>query len=221
MITNDELEALLDTLAQDQRVNLGVGDALHRGWYRAQVISHDAGAGRLVLTCFMDRPSDRPLEPGERVVVAATRRHDELQLAPMDIEHSTGGAEATVCLRIAGAWQPEDERRHQVRVTTQIRPTKARRWATGAWRELDGTVVDFSSRGIGVTLDRAVQLGDRLSLVVPLPDGQPDLRVNVEIKHVRPDAKGMLWHAGGQFRGIPPSDHERVIRFIFAELRSR
>jgi c-di-GMP-binding flagellar brake protein YcgR len=222
MISNKELAALLETLARDTRVTVGFGDSNRRGWFRAQVVSHDAAAGHLVLTCFMDRTSDRVLEEGQRVVVAAMRHDDELQSAPMQVEHSSAGPEATVHLRMAGVWQPEDERRNQVRVPLNLRATRARRWAAGAWRDLDATLVDLSSRGVGVSLDQEVQLGDRLSLSLPLGDGQPDLRVTFEVRHVRPHSKpGQAWRAGGLFRTLTPADHERVIRFIFAELRSR
>jgi c-di-GMP-binding flagellar brake protein YcgR len=222
MITQAELEALLETLARDQRVNVGIGDGRHRAWYRAQVVSHDAASGRLVLTCFMDRPTDRPLEPGERVTVTATRMEDELHSAPMDVEYCSGGARSTVELRIAGAWQPEDERRHQIRVQLRIKAPRARRWVGGAWRDLEATVVDLSSRGIGLLVDHAVQLGERLSLVLPLADGEADLRLTVEVRHAKPDpnADG-TWRVGGPFRSLTPQDHERVIRFIFAELRAR
>ena len=216
-----ELEVLFDTLAQNRQVNLGVGDPRHPGWFRARVVAHHPAEGRLVLTYLMDRPGDRPLQPGERVVVAASRGGDQLHLAPLDVEASTTGAEARVALRFAGAWQPEDERRHQVRVATRIRPRRARRWSTGAWHDLDVTVVDLSPRGVGVALEEAVQVGQRLTLVIPLNDGAADLRVNVEIKHVRRDSTMTAWRAGGQFRGLAPADHERVIRFIFAELRAR
>jgi c-di-GMP-binding flagellar brake protein YcgR len=222
MITDTELTALLETLARDSRVTVGFGDSNRRGWFRAQVVSHDAVAGQLVLTCFMDRTSDRALEEGERVVVAAMRNDDELQSAPMDVEHSSAGPEATVHLRMAGAWQPADERRNQVRVPLNLRATRARRWAVGAWRDLDATLVDLSSRGVGVILDQQVQLGDRVSLSLPLGDGQPDLRVTFEVRHVRPEAKvAHTWRAGGLFRTLTPADHERVLRFIYAELRSR
>jgi PilZ domain-containing protein len=229
MITQAELEALMETLARDQRVNLGVGEAHRRGWFRAQVVSHDANSGRLRLTCFMDRPTDRPLEPGERVIVAATRMDDELHSAPMDVEHCSSGPESQVQLRMAGAWQPEDERRHQVRVPLSIPAARARRWIGGAWRDIQATLVDLSSRGVGLSLDQEVQVGDRLSLVVPLCDGNSPLRVTVEVRHVRPDGRlqpmdGRVpqpWRAGGLFRNLSPIDHERVIRFIFAELRSR
>jgi len=222
MITQAEVEALLETLARDQRVNVGVGDPARRAWFRAQVVSHDATNGRLVLTCFMDRPTDRPLEPGERVLVAATRMDDALHSAPMDVEHCSGTPNATLHLRIAGAWQAEDERRNQARVRVRIVPTRARRWVGGAWRDVEATVVDLSSRGAGLSLTAAVNVGDRLSLVIPLADGQPDLRVTVELRHARPEAPDAgLWRAGGLFRNLPPADHERVIRFIFAELRSR
>jgi c-di-GMP-binding flagellar brake protein YcgR len=222
MITQAELEALLETLARDQRVNVGIGDGRHRAWYRAQVVSHDAASGRLVLTCFMDRPTDRPLEPGERVTVTATRMEDELHSAPMDVEYCSGGARSTVELRIAGAWQTEDERRHQIRVQLRIKAPRARRWVGGAWRDLEATVVDLSSRGIGLSVDHAVQLGERLSLVLPLADGEADLRLTVEVRHAKPDpnADGS-WRVGGPFRSLTPQDHERVIRFIFAELRAR
>lgn len=223
MVSQSELEALLQTLARDQRVNLGVGDAQHRGWFRAQVVSHDAATGRLILTCFMDRPTDKPLEPGERVVVAATRLDDEIHSAPMDVEDCGSGPQPLVHLRMAGTWQREDERRHQARVPLQLPISRARRWHNGAWRDLQATMVDLSSRGVGLRLDQEVRVGDRLSLMIPLGDGAPDLRVTVEVRHTRTDGAPSheYFRAGGLFRTLAPGDHERVIRFIFGELRSK
>ena len=85
MISQTEIETLLKSLCRDQLVNLGVGSGVNRGWFRARVISHEAAAGRLVLTYVMDRPTDRTLEPGERVVVSAMRMDDEAQSAPMSV----------------------------------------------------------------------------------------------------------------------------------------
>jgi hypothetical protein len=222
MISQSEIEALLQSLARDQRVNLCVGDPERRTWFRAQVVSHDVASGRLVLTCFMDRPTDRPLEPGERVLVAAARTDNELQSAPTDVEHCGEGPNARVQLRIAGVWRAEDERRHQARARVRIVPTRARHWAGGAWHDIEARVMDLSSRGVGLSLGQAVKIGDRLSLLIPLADGQPDLRVTVELRHARQEAGGSgQWRAGGLFRNLPPADHERVIRFIFAELRTR
>lgn len=207
-------------LVPDQRVSVGVGEPNHLGWYRAQVLSHDGPAGRLVLRCFMDRPADQPLEPGERVVVAVQRQSDVMQSAPMDVEESSGGPEAVVALRMAGAWQREDERRHQVRVPLLLAITRARRWSEGAWRDLNAVLIDLSSRGLGLSLDRDVRPGDRLQLDIPLVDGLPPWRVTVEMRHVRPSRRpDGQWHAGGQFRNITTAEHERVIRYIFAELR--
>lgn len=221
MISQAEIEAPLQSLARGQHVNVRVGDPGRRAWFRAQVVSHDAANARLVLTCFMDRPTDRPLEPGERVLVAATRIDDALESAPMYVEQCSGGPNATLQLRIAGAWQAEDERRNQARVRVRIPATRARRWVGGAWREIEATLMDLSSRGVGLGVTPAVNVSDRLLLVIPLADGQPDLRVTVELRHARQDAEGTgLWRAGGLFRNLPPADHERVIRFIFAELRS-
>ena len=222
MITQAELEALLETLALDQHVNVGFGDPNERAWFRARVVSHDNSSGRLVVTCFMDRPTDRPLEPGERVRVAATLKNDQLQSAPMDVELCGDGPHATMQLRIAGAWQPENERRNQVRVRVRIPVTRARRWAAGAWRDMDATVMDLSSRGVGLSVNTAVRVGDRLSLVIPLGHGDPDLRATVEVRHARQEPRDAShWRAGGLFRSLAFADHERVIRFIFAELRCR
>src|SRR5260221_6989188 len=102
MITQNELESLLESLARNQKITLGVGDPARPDWFRAEVVSHDAAAGLLIVKCFMDRSTDRPLEPGERVLVSATRKADELHSAPMDVEHSSGGPESTVHLRIDG-----------------------------------------------------------------------------------------------------------------------
>ena len=145
----------------------------------------------------------------------------DVHSAPMDVEDCGAGPLALVRLKMAGTWQPEDERRHQPRVPVQLRPTRARHWANGAWHEVAGLVVDLSSRGIGLEIDRVVRIGDRLSVSMPLSDGAPDLRVTVEVRHMRADEDGGRWRVGGPFRNLPEADHERVIRFIFAEQRSR
>jgi PilZ domain len=227
MITQAELEASLEALAGGQTVNIGIGDADHRGWFRATVVAHDAAVGRLTVTCFMDRPSDRPLEPGERVVVAATRM-DDAQAAPMVVELCSSGPEPTVELRMTGAWEHEDDRRNRVRVRLKIRATRARHWVGGAWHDLEATLSDLSSRGVGLSLDHEVRVGDRLSIAARLGDDGVDLRTTIEVRyvHMHPQvpANGEVaeqsWHAGGPFRNMSPADHERVVRFLFAELRA-
>lgn len=222
MITQAELESLLESLASQQKITIGAGDAARPDWFRAEVTSHDTTSGLLIVTCFMDRSTDRPFEPGERVLVSASRKAEQLQCAPMDVEHSTGGPVATLRLRIAGSWQPEDERRHQVRVPVQIAPRIARRWTAGAWREVQARVYDISSRGVGLHLKGEVRIGDRVSLSLPLDDGQPELRLTVEVRHMHHNPGAPLpWRAGGLFRTLSPVDHERIVRFVFAELRSR
>jgi len=175
----------------------------------------------------MDRPSDRPLEPGERVIVAATRM-DDSQAAPMAVELCSSGPEPTVELRTTGAWQHEDDRRNRVRVRLKIRATRARQWVGGAWRDLEATLSDLSSRGVGLSLDHEVRVGDRLSITAPLGDDAVDLRATIEVRyvHLHPqvpsngDVLAPSWHAGGPFRNMSPADHERVVRFLFAELRA-
>ena len=48
--------------------------------------------------------------------------------------------------------QADDERRQQVRVPVQLAVSRARRWVGGAWRDIDATVVDLSSRGVGLRI---------------------------------------------------------------------
>ena len=111
-----------------------------------------------------------------------------------------------------------EERRHQGRVPLNLQTTRARRWSAGAWRELSAAVVDLSSRGVGLRLDQPVQLGDRVSLQIPLPDGGQDLRVTVEIRHGRKDPTSEEWLAGGLFRMLAAGDHERISQFVSAAL---
>ena len=118
-------------------------------------------------------------------------------------------------------WQPEDDRRHQARVNLRLRPRRARRWSAGAWREVGAEIVDLSSRGLGLRVDQSVHIGDRLSIEVPLEDGEPDLRVTIELRHVRADAGGASWRAGGLFKALPPAQHERVVGFVMRELSAR
>ena len=125
------------------------------------------------------------------------------------------GQRAVVPLRVAGALEAEDERRRLARVPLAIVATRARRWSGGAWRDLEATVVDLSARGVGLRLDREVHIGDRLSLMIPLDHSDPDLRVTIEVRHVRADAGSGRWRAGGLFRTLAPADYERIICFVF------
>jgi hypothetical protein len=114
----------------------------------------------------------------------------------------------------------EQDRRHQQRVPLQLSARRARRWVGGAWRDLEATLVDISSRGVGLSLTDEVRLGDRVSLTIELEGDSADLRVTVEIRHVRPHASSGRWLAGGLFRNLPAQDHERVMRFIEASARA-
>jgi hypothetical protein len=72
--------------------------------------------------------------------------------------------------------------------------------------------VDISVRGVGLSLDRPVQIGERLSLDVSVGDGQPDLRMTVEVRHVRQD--WTMWRAGGLFRNVSADDHARIVHLV-------
>jgi c-di-GMP-binding flagellar brake protein YcgR len=112
---------------------------------------------------------------------------------------------------------PRPERREQARIDFNAEVQRARRWTLGAWRDVGATLTDLSARGMGIVVDQAVQRGERMSLDFALDDGGPPLRVTIEIRHVRPDDDPPTrWRAGGQFRALPPADHERIVRFVHA-----
>ena len=89
---------------------------------------------------------------------------------------------------------------------------RARHWTRGAWQDLSVQLTDLGSRGLGLIVSREVQRGDRLSLEFSPGDGGPDLRVTLEIRHVRPDAAH--WRAGGLFRTLTPVDHQRIVNIL-------
>ena len=60
-------------------------------------------------------------------------------------------------------------------------------------------------------------MGDRLSLTLPLDDGEQDLRLAIELRHARVDEPGR-WRAGGLLRNLAPEDHERLTRYIGGRL---
>jgi hypothetical protein len=113
----------------------------------------------------------------------------------------------------------EEDRRGQARVAVRLRPSRARRWSGGAWHEIGAEIVDLSSRGLGLRVDAPLRLGDRVSLTLSLGHGEPDLRVTVEVRHIRADAD--VWRAGGLFKALPPAEHERVVGFVMRELHAR
>ncbi len=82
MITQKELEALLETLATHQPVSMGVGEPGRRGWFRAQVVSHDVASGRLVLTCFMDRPGSQRVNDATRSACRSSFEQAERAAGP-------------------------------------------------------------------------------------------------------------------------------------------
>jgi hypothetical protein len=117
--------------------------------------------------------------------------------------------------------RPEDERRHQARVGVRLPVSRARRWSAGAWREIQATIVDLSSRGIGLRVDQPVQVGERLSLAFALSEGDPEVRVTLELRHVRWDAQSGQSHAGGLFRALGQPEHQQVAAFVADQLRAR
>jgi hypothetical protein len=119
------------------------------------------------------------------------------------------------------AGRHEEDRRGQARVAVRLRPNRARRWSGGAWHEIGAEIVDLSSRGLGLRVDVPLRLGDRVSLSIPLDDGEPELRVTVEVRHIRADANADAWRAGGLFKALAAAEHERVVGFVMRELHAR
>jgi hypothetical protein len=69
-------------------------------------------------------------------------------------------------------------------------------------------------------LDQEVRHGDRVSLSFDLGDGGPELRVMVELRHVRPGSRRgeAVWRTGGLFRTLSADDHARIARVVAGQL---
>jgi hypothetical protein len=219
-LTHEELQKALSTLPAGQWVSLEMGQR-RAEWFRGQVHQHDPQDGWVVLTCFRDRPSDGPVRNGEDTLLCTRRLDGAFYSALMRVEEAGSGAEPTIALRQVGPWSPDRERRHHVRVPVWIPAFEARRRSGAEWQKIGAVVRDVSTGGLGLSLDRPVEVGDRLSLALKLPDGHDVLRSRLEIRHAGMGPIGGQWQVGGVLLGSLPEDQERIIRFVFAERRAR
>jgi PilZ domain len=221
LVTDAEIERALDALPEGHRVSLGVRDR-PAGWFRGQVRQHDPEHGHLVLTCFFDGTGDEsPVRSGVDTLVCTQRLDGEFYAARMRVLAAGPGAEASVALRQIGPWGTDIERRHQARVRVSLPATEARLRRAGNWFDLGAEVRDLSVNGLGLSLDREVSLGERVSLGLDLSDGRGPLRARLVVRHAAQVPLDGRWMAGGEFQTITPDDQERLIRFVFARLRAR
>jgi PilZ domain len=220
LVTNAELERALDILPEGQRVSLGLGD-WPAGWFRGQVRQHDPEQGHLILTCYLESADDdRPVRSGADTLVCTQRSDGEFYAAPMRVLAAEAGAEPSVALCQVGPWGTDAERRHEARVHLYLPAAEARLRRSGDWLDLAADVRDLSANGLGLSLDREVAMGERVSLALELPDGQGVMRARLVIRHAARAQEDGRWQAGGEFQAIAPDDQERLIRFVFARLRA-
>lgn len=219
LVSDAEINRALDTLPAGHRVSLGVGDR-PVGWFRGQVRQHHPEQGHLVLTCYLDGAGDdHQVRSGVDMLVCTQRYDGGFYAARMRVLAAGEGPEPSIALRQLGPWGTDIERRHQARVRVSLPVAEARVRRSGASLHLAAEVRDVCAKGFGLSLDREVSVGDRLSLRLELPDGQGPLRARLLILHAAQMPLDGRWLAGGEFLSISPDDRERLIRFVFAHLR--
>jgi PilZ domain len=217
LLSDTELERALDTLPKGHRVSLALGGR-STGWYRGEVRQHDPEQGRLVLTCFLDGGAVRA---GAETLVCTQRFDGDFYAARMRVIAAGVGDEPAIALRQLSPWSWDLERRHDARVLVWLPAAQARYRRGAHWENLGAIVRDLSTSGLGLSLDRELELGTRISVALELPDGQGILRTRLEVRHAMQTPLAGRWLAGGEFHGLSPDHQERIIRYVFARQRVR
>jgi c-di-GMP-binding flagellar brake protein YcgR len=156
-------------------------------------------------------------------MLVCTQRHDgQFYAAPMRVIEAGAGDEPAIALRQVGPWGRDVERRHEVRVRVSLPVAEARVRGDGGWLDVDARVRDLSASGLGLSLDRPVAPGDRVTVALDLPDGKGvRVRARLVVRHATQVPLHGRWLAGGDFQTIAAEDQERLLRFVFACLRAR
>jgi hypothetical protein len=113
------------------------------------------------------------------------------------------------------------ERRQEARLPAVLVPTAARRIVAGRRIPLSATIRNFSAGGMQVRCQQRVLPGHQLEFMFAMPDGQAEVRLRVDVRHVQL-VEGMedMWEAGCEFRVMAPTTHEQILNFLLEQQRA-
>lgn len=183
----------------------------------ASVVHVDIPTGRLILAWSPTASEILVATAGTHVLVLVPQPGEGLFARPCVVEAALESAEWRV-LRPVESWQ-RLERRLAERAAVVLPVVGYRYPTTGGGLVLRGTVQDLSSTGLLLGTSERVNLSDRVTLEVPLPDGEGPLRVQVVVVRVQraPEGSHVTWSAGCQFQGLGPAEQTRVASFVAAQ----
>ena len=108
-----------------------------------------------------------------------------------------------------------DARKDSRRARVDVRPKEAQH-LSGARGRLNTSILDVSSGGMRVFVDRQLAAGDRLAFTLRTPRDGDDVRVSVKVRHVRhiQSEPSDLWDVGCEFENNSEADRERILAFV-------
>jgi benzoate membrane transport protein len=115
---------------------------------------------------------------------------------------------------LLGHWRRADvrEERRAPRVAVDLRPSAAYQITGRRRTPILAQVRNLSDHGLSALSEQQLSPGDQLELMFRLPDGEIDVSVRVDVRHVDhlQDGPIELWEAGCEFRAGTPNALERL-----------
>jgi c-di-GMP-binding flagellar brake protein YcgR len=158
------------------------------------------------------------VEPGESITMFLSRQGQVYRITSRVRLIETSPVEGLVIDPPAEA--VKNERRSYYRLLTRIVPRYAAVVGRGGAEEPLGenVILDISGGGLQMQSKSRIEAGARLHLVFAV-DGDPlEIEVLVDVLTVHPPVNGgRVYRFHGRFAGVPRSEVERIIRYIYRE----
>ncbi|MCC7367416.1 MAG: EAL domain-containing protein [Chloroflexi bacterium] len=115
---------------------------------------------------------------------------------------------------LLGHWRRTEvrEERREPRVAVDLRPSAAYQISGRRRTPILAQIRNISDNGLSALSEQQLSPGDQLELTFRLPDGEIDVSVRVDVRHVDhlQDGPIELWEAGCEFRAGTPNARERL-----------
>ncbi len=186
----------------------------------ARLEALDRPTRRLVVAWPVEERRLFPFRPGQRLGIEVAAPEDAAYVAPATLVAATVEEPPHLVLELARPWH-RTQRRRDVRLGLDVRPSLARRIVDGAWLAVHVRITDLSAGGLRLHSDDELVEGDELDLAFSLPDGGSDLRVRARVRHVGRASSTALegWRVGCELHALHETARDRIAQFICARQR--